>query len=506
MNRPGARNDPRAGRGPLVLLPGGGTKATLPRNTVLVGDALAQLRTLPDASVDCVVTSPPYYGLRDYDVPGQIGLESSVHEWVARLVPVFAEVARVLKPTGSLWLNLGDSYSRHASYGAPPKGKLLAPERLLLALVGDGWICRNKVVWAKSNAMPSSVGDRLNASYEVVYFLVRSRHYFFDLDAIREPHRSRSARKKGAATKTMAAWAGPLAAGSQDGLRRARPADQPGHLLGRNPGDVWTIATCGVPGGHHATFPKELVRRPLLSTCPEAVCTQCGQPWRRRMTVRTLGTVKPVPKERHVRPSPTRWLTLREPGSLVPCGCGAPTQPGVVLDPFFGTGTVGVAAQEHGGDWIGIELNEKYVALARERLRGRFVREGRSHRRYDRAASPGAASATETGRYERRTKKDLGAHWCPLCRRRGCRRPRQDRWQRGSSNQLRVATGRDRRSRTCPPRLRTLATASSDGHLRTNGTDFCHRPRNGDNREPGRQDVKVRWRNSSHQGRGLSPW
>jgi DNA modification methylase len=129
----------------------------LPRNQILVGDALDRLRQLPTASVDTAVTSPPYYLLRNYHVAGQFGLEPTVTAWVENLRTVLNEVGRVLKPTGSLWLDLGDSYSRHDRYGAPPKALLLAPERLLLALVADGWIVRNKVIWAKANPMPNSV-------------------------------------------------------------------------------------------------------------------------------------------------------------------------------------------------------------------------------------------------------------------------------------------------------------------------------------------------------------
>jgi len=351
---------------------------SLPRNTILLGDATARLAELPSASVDCAITSPPYYQLRDYGTSGQLGLEESVDAWAEQLRVVLAEVARVLKPTGSLWLNLGDAFSRHTRYGAPPKSLLCAPERLLLALVRDGWIVRNKVIWAKTNPMPSSVTDRLSLTYEVVYFLVRSPRYFFDLDAIREPHRSQGSRstrpRKGKPT-----WAGPLAA-STEGLRRARAAGQPGHALGKNPGDVWPLATRGYRGAHFATFPPDVVRRPVLATCPKAICTACARPWHRQSTIRRLGlTASPHPG-RSVLRSTKHWHTVREVGDLVPCGCDAPTQPGVVLDPFFGTGTVGVVARQIGRDWLGIELNPAYVAMAWDRLGGT------SPRPYERAA------------------------------------------------------------------------------------------------------------------------
>jgi site-specific DNA-methyltransferase (adenine-specific) len=146
----------------------------LPRNLVLVGDARTQLLQLPTASVDTVVTSPPYFALRNYEVRGQLGAEASIHGWVENVAAVVREVARTLKPSGSLWLNLGDSFSRHGRYGARPKSLLLGPERLLLRLVDDGWIVRNRVAWTKPNPMPSSVGDRLTCAWEYMYFLVRS--------------------------------------------------------------------------------------------------------------------------------------------------------------------------------------------------------------------------------------------------------------------------------------------------------------------------------------------
>lgn len=344
----------------------------IPRRTVLLGDALTCLKELPASSVDCCVTSPPYYALRDYFVPGQIGLEATVGDWVKDLAAVMGEVERVLKPTGSLWLNLGDSFSRHPKYGAPAKSMLAAPERLLLALMAAGWVVRGKVIWSKPNPLPNSVTDRLNVTYEVVYFLVRAPRYFFDLDAIREPHRSSAGRREATGSATPPTWAGPLADGSQDGLRRFRPDGQPGHRLGKNPGSVWEIPTHGFRGPHFATFPPELVRRPILATCPEAVCTRCGLPWRRRVSVTRIPvgppSKQPKPRDKQVMRFKDRWHTVREVGELIPCGCRAPTVPGVVLDPFMGAGTVGVVAEQLGRDWLGIEISPAYRKLALERI------------------------------------------------------------------------------------------------------------------------------------------
>lgn len=154
-----------------------------PRNEIIVGDARQVLGRLAPSSVDCVVTSPPYFALRNYGVDGQMGHEHSVVGWVDELRLVARGLAGALKPAGSLWLNLGDSFSRHPRYGAAPKSLLLGPERLVLALQEDGWVVRSKIVWAKTNPQPSSVADRLNATWEIVYFLVRQRHYMFDLDS-----------------------------------------------------------------------------------------------------------------------------------------------------------------------------------------------------------------------------------------------------------------------------------------------------------------------------------
>lgn len=318
-----------------------------PRNAVLVGDALGRLRELPPESVDCVITSPPYFGLRDYGVAGQLGQEVHVDQWVANLRAVCRELHRVLAPHGALWLNLGDAYSRHSRFGAPPKSLLLGPERLVRALVADGWLLRNKVVWAKTNPLPSPAKDRLTNAHEFVYFLVRQPSYFYDLDAIRRP--LKSVRRPSRGSRTPPAALGVLA-GGRDGLVAMARHGRSGHPLGANPGDVWSLGSASYRGAHFATFPPELVRRPLLASCPPQVCTRCGQPWRR--STRLVAFVDGQP----------------QPRPFVPCGCQALTRPGLVLDPFFGTGTVAEVAQAHGRDWLGIELNPAYVDLAATRL------------------------------------------------------------------------------------------------------------------------------------------
>lgn len=314
---------------------------------ILTGDALEVLRTLPDGLVDCVVTSPPYYALRDYGTRGQLGRESHVDDWVAGLRSVAAELRRVLAPHGALWLNLGDAYAQSHADGAPRKSLLMGPERVARALLSDGWVLRNKVVWAKSNPLPTSVRDRLNTTHEFVYFFVKAPTYFFDLDAIRVP--ARSTRKPTLSRARRLPVPGRLA-GRRDGLDVLARAGRVAHPSGKNPGDVWQLGTSANRHGHPAPFPASLVRRPILATCPEAVCTACGKPWRR-----SARPAEPRSAVAHLRP-------------LLPCSCGVPTRPGIVLDPFMGSGTVARVAEELNRDWLGIELNPTYAEQARMRI------------------------------------------------------------------------------------------------------------------------------------------
>ena len=318
---------------------------------ILVGDVRTRLREMESGSVDCVVTSPPYFRLRDYQQSGQLGLEATVQQWVANLVAVMDEIARVLKPTGTVWINVGDSYARHQDVGAPAKGLVLAPERLALGLADSGWRIRNRIAWVKPNPMPASVKDRLTCSWEHVYLLTRSRRYHFDLDAIRIPHRSRQPKEHDIPARRpriVPEWQGPLA-GTNDGLDRMKAQGITGHSLGKNPGDVWTIASSNYRGAHFATFPEELVRRPIQAVCPERVCTSCGAPWS-RAKARTIGHLAVIGE------------------LLATCTCGADWQPGLVLDPFMGSGTTAVVAERLGRRWLGIELNPEFVRLAEARI------------------------------------------------------------------------------------------------------------------------------------------
>lgn len=310
---------------------------------LLLGDALEVLCTLPDESVNCCVTSPPYYGLRDYGVVGQYGLEASVCEYVETMRQVFTEVRRVLAADGTLWLNLGDSYARgntgqgndgpsstlqggtrpsfrqdgatvspakRAGAGIPNKNLLMVPERCALALQDDGWILRSKIVWHKPNAMPESVLDRPSNRYENVYLLTRSEQYWFDLDPIREaPAESSVSRSQYASSRSVrsASHATPGEQRTQFQQWSAEP------LLtkGRNPGDVWSISTTPYAEAHFAVMPQEMAKR-----CIKAGC---------------------------------------KPG-------------GTVLDPFSGSGTTGDAARMLGRRYVGIDLNPAYHDLAMKRF------------------------------------------------------------------------------------------------------------------------------------------
>lgn len=211
--------------------------------TLYHGDAATVLATLPDGSADCIVTSPPYLGLRDYGVAGQIGAESSPAEYVAALVAVFREARRVLVDDGTLWLNLGDSYDS-------AKNLLGIPWRVAFALQGGGWILRNDVIWHKSNAMPESVTDRLSNRHEHLFMFSKSRRYWFDLDPIREPHESTPDRAGGTALR------------GQKAIRSSGPNSGAYSEGGRNPGDVWTIATQPFTGAPRSVRPNPDPRGP----------------------------------------------------------------------------------------------------------------------------------------------------------------------------------------------------------------------------------------------------
>ncbi len=333
--------------------------SSLPYNQIVIGDARTRLDAFPASSIDCVITSPPYFQLRDYGTSEQIGHETSVDEWVEELRLVMRSLKRVLKPTGSLWLNLGDTYSRLPRHGAPRKCLLMGPERLALRLIEDGWYLRNKVIWHKRNTLPTAAGDRLACVWEPIYFFSVSRRYYFDLDAIRVPHMTRPRRASHAARERHDRDE----TTRQNGLANMKACGRVGHALGKNPGDVVRLSTSNFRGNHRATFPSSLVVQPLLATCPERVCVVCSLPWHR---------LPHEVKDHHGVKHAVR-------GQLAPsCDCQAGYVAGVVCDPFIGSGTVGVVAEAHRRRWVGIELNPDYAKDAEARIKSeRRAKNGR---------------------------------------------------------------------------------------------------------------------------------
>jgi DNA modification methylase len=378
---------------------------------LLQGDCLDILPTLPAGIVQTCVTSPPYYGLRDYGVDGQIGLEQTPDEYIARLVAVFREVRRVLKDDGTLWLNLGDSYasstkgsgggwaldpknytSKSAAYGArnfnmgdaKPKDLLMIPARVAIALQADGWYIRSEIIWHKPNPMPESVKDRPTKSHEMIYLLAKSARYFYDADAVREPHVSTPERY--AREKERYKERGKYLAVTQGGKDTVFSNEL--NPLGRNRRDVWTVATRPYKGAHFATFPPALIEPCILAGSSEkGQCPKCGKAW-----VRVVDTPK-YPKEMRARPGDNgvkigyghktvnttgggqkmqNWREENPPittGWQPTCACDAGDPvPQIVLDPFNGSGTTGAVAVQHGRDYIGIELNAEYIELAKKRI------------------------------------------------------------------------------------------------------------------------------------------
>ena len=350
--------------------------------TLLNGDVVEHLKKLQDESIDCIVTSPPYYGLRDYGIDGQIGLEETPEKYVEKMSEVFKELKRVLKKIGTFFLNIGDTYGGSMQgYGVKdpnmfnimPKCLLMIPERLAFTLIQDGWILRNKVIWHKPNHMPSSVKDRFSNSWEYVYFFTKSRKYFFDLDSVREQSLSQGQTRT--SPKKMSI-----------GMMSKRDKFPVVYPLGKNPGDVdfWSITTRGFHEAHFAVFPEKLIERPIKAGCPQWVCSKCGRPRERiieininknnvpnkwKSTYRGKVELEGSQTKRSVSELFKESLSKeRKTIGFTKCDCNAPFISGTVLDPFMGSGITGVVAKRLGRNFIGIDIKPEYVEMARRRI------------------------------------------------------------------------------------------------------------------------------------------
>jgi len=311
-------------------------------NKIYHGDALEILKTFPDEYVDCVMTSPPYWMLRDYGIQGQLGLEPTFQEYTQKLCDIFHEIKRVLKKTGSCWVNLGDSYSQsggagsqygkhrietlgmkkyggHKVKGLPPKCLCLIPYRFAIEMTNRGWILRNVIIWKKNNCMPSSAADRFTVDFEPIFFFVKSERYYFEQQF--EPHLTKENRPDGIVRNRIYRYDSkfnnnPEAYNSPRARTKRKGYDAEEHFYnpqGRNKRTTWEINTKAFQEAHFSVYPEKLCKIPIKSCSPEN---------------------------------------------------------GIILDPFMGAGTTALVALKLGRKFIGIELNRDYIKIANKRIKG----------------------------------------------------------------------------------------------------------------------------------------
>jgi DNA modification methylase len=395
---------------------------------IINADVMEGLRQLPDESVHCVVTSPPYWGLRDYGVDGQIGMERTLGEHISRMVEVLREVRRIMRKDAILWLNYGDCYATSVNGRSAadtkaagnddrtfrdkpfstvggvlkPKDLCMIPHRMAIALQEDGWWVRMDNVWAKPNPMPESITDRPTKSHEYVFLLTKSERYFYDAEAIKEESLTGDTRRP---YGSMGSWemdGRPEEQRPNGKLRTGKAATSPrkdGNAWnenngrgftptadGRNKRSVWTIATHPFPEAHFATFPPELPEICILAgTSQKGCCAKCGAPWGREVeTEREFRSGSgrsgnmPVGKNGanlqgggatlDIRRGPV--VTNTTTGWSPSCSCNADVKPCTVLDPFSGAGTTALVADRLQRSAIGIELNPTYAAMSERRING----------------------------------------------------------------------------------------------------------------------------------------
>ena len=384
----------------------------LKTNHIYQGDALEVLKTFPDECVDTIITSPPYWSLRDYKTKGQLGLENTLEEYLDKLLSITAELKRVLKPKGVMFWVHGNSYAgnmgKHSGWSeytrlynidnseAQNKGLIFDPDlklsfslpqkcltnqnlRLLLRMTDEqGWINRNMLIWDKPNALPSPVQDRFTCSYETIFMLTKKKKYYFDLDSVRVPYSKTGLERK---KRVHAKYGSNIESGGAKLSKGINKGSQPifiePHPRGKNPGDVWTISPANFPGAHFAVFPPKLIEPMIKATCPEKVCKKCGKPREKLFTKEK----KPSQKEREElrgeyskhqqtlkKPPNKNWLSQEKFIGLSDCGCNSGWEKGIVLDPFLGSGTTALVALKHNRTFIGIELNPDYIKIAEKRI------------------------------------------------------------------------------------------------------------------------------------------
>lgn len=363
-------------------------------------DVIDGLATLKDESIQCVVTSPPYWALRDYGVERQIGLEPTPDEYILKMVDVFREVRRVLRADGTAWVNMGDSYGQQRGSGfnsnirIPEKNKALAigripglkpkdligmPWRLAIALQADGWYLRSDIIWHKPNPMPESVADRPTKSHEYIFLLTKSAKYYYDAESIMEDSSKTWNPKKGFGTLR------PKAQGLDEkslSMQRTQFAHNTHHddidKSGRNKRTVWTIPTSPYPEAHFATFPPALPEICIKAgTSEKGCCPECGAPWD-RVVERKAATPGQKPgylqnctmRSDGERAGSFTDMESKTTGWQPTCDHIDPNLTGcTALDPFSGAGTTGLVAARLGRSYIGIEINKEYAEMSAKRIK-----------------------------------------------------------------------------------------------------------------------------------------
>jgi site-specific DNA-methyltransferase (adenine-specific) len=430
------------------------------KNKILNGNSLEVLKTLPDNSIDCCITSPPYWGLRDYGHDEQLGSEKHFKEFVNNLCNVFDEVKRVLKPTGTCFVNLGDTYMNDSSYsekgiqgfgkdkigmikkekqGVPKKSLCMIPERFAIEMVDRGWCLRNQIIWHKPNAMPSSANDRFTVDFEKIFFFVKQPTGYYFEQQIEE-------------TKAQVIEPRMMKEVRQIASEKSKYKGFQARTMTRNARTTWSINTECTKEAHFATYPQKLVEQMILAGCPELVCSKCGvskktiskpilqdnkvgeevfydkskpysiqerngyieardlptlkdlrtylKKWKGNNTVESIENTMKSQAPHHwfsgeSYPSAEDWIKLKEIlhfddeydnaitnikfkpsekckttyyNEIESCNCGVEFNNGIVLDPFFGSGTTGIYARKSNRNFVGIELNNKYIKIAENRL------------------------------------------------------------------------------------------------------------------------------------------